>query len=371
MKVCKLVLILSLLFSSTLFAKPLVLGPHAFSHSTDFYLKNDFALDFQQQLSAGEKKWLAEHQGIRVGIVAPITPPFGLITSQNNFEGIAADILSIFSDITGNQLSLYYFPSQKAALAAIKENRIDMLSINSILPATEAQLEKYGWLSQEVIKSGHPYLIGMPDSEVPQTVRQHPVLAFEKNAFDVEMLRQLYPNAKLIPYASSNYAFDAVLFGEADFFVGSRLVARYLNGTRFGNLSLLVRLAVDNKPLSFFVGVENPQLLSILNSFVSAFQTNGLYSLLDLRWRGGMGTEQLALSKVIKPESYADLANNHIRVGLIKENIPFSFINDRGQWQGIIVDMLNHISLQTGLRFTEVSYDAFDEAEYGLINNEV
>ncbi|WP_156120228.1 transporter substrate-binding domain-containing protein, partial [Aeromonas finlandensis] len=82
-------------------------------------------------------------------------------------------------------------------------------------------------------------------------------------------------------------------------------------------------------------------------------------------------TEQLIPSDYLTSDVYDSLKERELRVGLIKNNLPFSFVNNNGQWQGMIISILDYISLQTGLKFVEVAYDRFDEAEQGLLNNEV
>ncbi|MFQ1999556.1 ATP-binding protein [Aeromonas veronii] len=369
MKASSIVCWFMLLISSGLFAEQLSLGPRAFSYTMDIYLKDDFPNSFKEALSVSQKKWLTDKKELKVGIVGPLTPPFEFITSKNNFEGIAADLLSILSLSAGIKLTLFYYENQSDALQAIEKNEVDMLNINSILPRKNIELSNYGWLTHEVINSGHAYLIGPVNTSYSNL--NNSILAYEKNAFCPVELNKEFPNAILTPYDNAYSAFDAALFGDADFFVGNRLVSRYLNGSRFGNLVLKQKLSINNKPSSFFVGKKQSELLNILNKFSMEFQRSGLYSTLDLRWRGGAGSEPLELSNLIKPEHYADLVKRGVRVGLIKDNMPFSFIDEKGQWHGIIIDVLQHISFLTNLEFTEVAYSKFNDAEVGLLEHEV
>ncbi|WP_441253945.1 ATP-binding protein [Aeromonas sp. A600556] len=369
MKASSIVCWFMLLISSGLFAEQLSLGPRAFSYTMDIYLKDDFPNSFKEALSVSQKKWLTDKKELKVGIVGPLTPPFEFITSKNNFEGIAADLLSILSLSAGIKLTLFYYENQSDALQAIEKNEVDMLNINSILPRKNIELSNYGWLTHEVINSGHAYLIGPVNTSYSNL--NNSILAYEKNAFCPVELNKEFPNAILTPYDNAYSAFDAALFGDADFFVGNRLVSRYLNGSRFGNLVLKQKLSINNKPSSFFVGKKQSELLNILNKFSMEFQRSSLYSTLDLRWRGGAGSEPLELSNLIKPEHYADLVKRGVRVGLIKDNMPFSFIDEKGQWHGIIIDVLQHISFLTNLEFTEVAYSKFNDAEVGLLEHEV
>ncbi|WP_429113239.1 ATP-binding protein [Aeromonas veronii] len=369
MKASSIVCWFFLLISNGLLAENLPLGPRAFSYTLDLYLKDDFSNNFQQALSINQKEWLADKKELRVGIVGPLTPPFEFITSKDNFEGMAADLLSILTSATGIRLTLFYYDNQADALQAIDKGEVDILNINSILPSKHVKLSEHGWLTNEIINSGHAYLVAAANSS--STNLNNAILAYEKDAFCYTTLKKEFPDSILVPYENAYFAYDAVLFGEADFFVGNRLVSRYLNGSRFGNLVLKQRLNISNKPMSFFVGKEHKELLTILNIFATEFQRSGLYSALDLRWRGGAGSEPLALSKLITPESHADLTKRGLRIGLIKDNIPFSFIDEKGQWHGIIVDVLQHISFLTDMEFTEVAYSKFNDAEAGLLGHEV
>ncbi|WP_156120200.1 transporter substrate-binding domain-containing protein, partial [Aeromonas finlandensis] len=268
-----------------------VLGPRSFSSSLELYLKDDLGRDFNSRLSGQQRAWLSQQKEISVGIVGPLTPPFELVTSKNNFEGMGADLLSIFSSMVSVKLQLNFYENERKALSAIKDNHVQMLSINSILPEHVQQYPQSGKFSNEVIQAGHVYLAGIRERQLADI--ESATMAYELDSLDVEALHGLYPKATLVGYETANLAFDSVLFGNADYFIGSRLVGRYLNGGRFGNLSALTILDVKSKPLSFFVGESNQHLLDILNIFVDVIQDHGVYSTLALRWRGGMGTEQL------------------------------------------------------------------------------
>lgn len=369
MRECKIVISLLIALSFPSLATPLVLGPRSFSSSLELFFNDDLGRDFNNRLSSQQRAWLSQQQEISVGIVGPLTPPFELLTSKKNFEGMGADLLSIFSLMAGVNIKLNLYENESKALSAIKDNRVQMLGINSILPKLEQKKLLSGMFSNELIPSSRVYLAGRRGGQLADI--ESATMAYELESFDINMLRELYPKATLIGYETASLAFDSVLLGHADYFIGSRSVGRYLNGGRFGNLAALKVLDVKNKPLSFFVGESNKHLLDILNVFIDVLKEHRVYGTLDLRWRGGMGSELLVPSDYLVSAVYNDLKERKLRVGLIKNNLPFSFLNNNGQWQGMIISMLDYISLQTGLTFVEVAYDRFDEAERGLLNNEV
>lgn len=369
MKVYKLIFIVFILFSNVGFPSSLQPGPRSFGNSFELFIDGDVKSDFNEQLTVDERKWLHDNPTLHVGVVSPLTPPFEIVTSNNNFEGISADLLSMLSRLANVKIQLHYYQEQHQALSALARNEIQIISINDILQNDMHNLAKAGWFTKEIIKGGYVYLLG--DIKHKTDVIEHATIAYEVGALNYTDLKKLYPLANIVAYEHAAVAFDAVLFGEADYFAASRLIGRYLNGGRFGNLALLKKLEIKNKPLAFFVGRNNPQALSVMNAFVDIFQQHGLYSYLDLRWRGGMGSELLSLSERLTTAEYKAIKEREIRVGLIKSNLPFSFIDDKGQWRGVIIDILDHISIQTGINFSEYAYDRFEDAEKALLNKEV
>lgn len=369
MKVYRFFFIALFLFSGDGFSSSLQLGPRSFGNSVKLFIDNDVKSDFNEQLTIDDRKWLHDTPTLHVGLLSPLTPPFELLTSKNNFEGISADLLSMLSMLANVKVHLHYYQDQHHALSALARNEIQIISINALLKNDMHSLAKAGWFSKEIIKSGYVYLLG--DAKHKTDIIERATIAYEVGSLNYTDLKKLYPLANIIAYDNAAVAFDAVLFGEADYLAAGRLVGRYLNGGRFGNLSLLKKLEIKNKPLAFFVGRNNPQALSVINTFVDIFQQHGLYSNLDLRWRGGMGSEPLNLSEELSTSEYKAIKEREIRVGLIKNNLPFSFIDNKDQWRGVIIDILEHISIQTGISFSEYAYDRFEDAEKALLNKEV
>ncbi|MEN3761829.1 ATP-binding protein [Aeromonas veronii] len=369
MKVYRLFFIVLVLFSNTGLSSSLQLGPRSYGNSFKLFIDDDVTSDFNEQLTVDERMWLQDNPTLHVGVVSPLTPPFELVTSKNNFEGISADLLSMLSMLANVKIKLHHYQDQHQALSALAKNQIQIISINAILQNDMSNLAKAGWFTKEIIKSGHVYLLGDNNNKPDATERA--TIAYEVGSLDYNHLKKIYPLANIVAYDNAAVAFDAVLFGEADYLAASRLVGRYLNGGRFGNLSLLKKLEIKNKPLAFFVGNNNPQALSVINTFINVFQQHGLYSNLDLRWRGGMGSEPLNLSEELTTDEYKSIKEREIRVGLIKNNLPFSFIDNKGQWRGVIIDILEHVSVQTGIKFYESAYDRFEDAEQALLKKEV
>jgi diguanylate cyclase (GGDEF)-like protein len=63
--------------------------------------------------------------------------------------------------------------------------------------------------------------------------------------------------------------------------------------------------------------------------------------------------------------------DNEIKVGVLKSLEPISFFNEQGQFEGIDRDMLNLISLRTGLHFVYQSYDSWYQLYQGIIDGEI
>lgn len=345
------------------------LGQRAIAAPSHFYLQGEFANDFLKSLDSDQKHWLLDNQVIYVGVIKSTPPPFSIIRQDGTFEGMAADLLSIFSKITNIEVKIIYFNNIEEAIKALSEKKIHMLSLYSISQSAHDELKSIGQFSLDVSLSQKAYLIG--NGSIIENISRTPIVTFDEGSYTTESVRMLFPNIDIKPSPSAEEAYESLLFGNVDYMIGHRLVIRYLNGVYFSRLPILQKIDLDNKPVSFFVSDSNPHLLKIINSFISSFQRFGLYGMLDLRWRGGAGTDYFELKSIISPNAYKSLMDRTIRVGLVKNNMPFSFIDERGVWRGVIIDILDHIAFKTNLKFAYIGYSSFDSTENALLNSDV
>lgn len=356
-----------LLIATPLQAKTIELSRRNILATGDTILESTIITDFKKNLSVEENTWLAQRNTIRVGVVSPLTPPMEFLTSGNKLEGISADILSILEELTEKHISIQHFESSEQALVALQHKQIDMLTPSSLLPG--APLDEIGSFSQKMFFDDYTVLAGFT-SKRPSAEPTR--IAYESGGLMDKELLQAYPQAVLQPYTNIMDAFDAVHFGQADLFLGSNSTVTYLNSTRLSNLVIKERTKIQCASLKFFISHDNQPLRSIINGLLTIAQKSALTGLITLRWRGGsLQTSSPLLDKMSIAAKEWLMTKPMIRVGLISDDFPFSFINTDGQWQGIVVDILNAISRRSKIRFEMMSYNSIDSMHESILEGDL
>lgn len=348
-------------------AEVLALSQRTISETNEPGFELDYIKNFKKNLSQRELAWLAQRESIVVGIVKPFTPPFEVITSDNKLEGISADILSVLAKLTGKNVTIQSFESQQQALSAVENRRVDILNISSLLP--DARTESIGLFSSNVMLDNCAYLASF--KPVSASISE-PKIAYESSGMDVDSLASAYPKAMMIPFESIVDAYDAVAFGKADAVVGSISSLTYLNKSRLSGLPVKERTKISCAPLQFFIAGHNPPLKKIIDRLISEMQKSSLMGLTALRWRGGSYKISDKLLRGLSPVADAWLTSEPVvRVGLIPNDFPYSFIDPTRQWQGIIIDVLNNVRYVSGLSFDFISYDSYEALDKAMSSGHI
>ncbi|KFN17578.1 hypothetical protein JM66_20095 [Aeromonas bestiarum] len=332
-------------------------------------LNLDYVFKFKDSLSSRESAWLSQREVINVGVVEPVTPPFEIITRENNLEleGVGADILSVLEKVTGKKVIIRRYSSQQEALSAIENKEIDMLNISSVLPKTK--IESLGDYSENIMLDNCAYLASMKKISDDGDGM---AIAYEDGAIDKSALIKEYPKAQLNAYSNIIHAFDAVHFGQSDAIVASISTLSYLGSSRIKDFTFKQHTHVHCVPLQFFIAKGSQPLTLIMNNLITVLQKSSLMGAIDLRWRGGNYKSSNSLLERLAPDTKRWLENaQQIKVGLLKDDFPFSFINTSGQWEGIVIDVLNQIRFNSGVPFEFVPFDGFSEMSEALRTNAI
>lgn len=90
------------------------------------------------QLDAPTKAWAQEKRTLVVGVQEDNYPPYRIITTLNELEGIAADYLSALQRELSMDLTLRRFATTQALYEALREGQIDLVAV-----ATDADARHY------------------------------------------------------------------------------------------------------------------------------------------------------------------------------------------------------------------------------------
>ncbi|MDD1012645.1 transporter substrate-binding domain-containing protein [Pseudomonas rubra] len=307
-------------------------------------------------LSDQDRHWLTEKGVLHLGTSNPDYPPFDINASQSDYEGLTADYAGLISELLGIPLEVRRYSSRKAAIDALHAGAIDLLGSSNGFEAADAQLV----LSQ-------PYADDLPVIVTPQGrtralddeldgVR----LAMVDHYLPDDEVKHLYPKAHLQLYSSTMAGLSAVALGQADAFLGDAISSDYLIGKSFqDSVQISHFVKHERETFAFALTRDNPVLLRLLDHSLSVTSETERLNILR-RWSSGstsMLLDRGALNLSADERRWID-QHPVVRVLVNKYFAPLNFNDDQQQPRGITVDVLEQISLRTGLKFEFVEADA-------------
>ena len=241
----------------------------------DLY-KKYFTLDYCQSLTGGEKSWLEEHDGIRIGFLSNDAAVFSLDEETGKLTGMLAEYFSYAKDCLGNQtleFNIQEYDDYDEMLQALQEREIDMIFYAGRNPYFAEKngytLTNTAWTyslmavtDEEKFDENKVYTVAVPREKY--ALKQH--IAFS------------YPQWKLIDCDSLADATDMVLHQKADcFLMGTSQAMIYDNNRDFKSVPLTKTMEA-----CFAVRSGEGTLLSILNKTLKAMPSDMLTSALAI-----------------------------------------------------------------------------------------
>ena len=241
----------------------------------DLY-KKYFTLDYCQSLTGGEKSWLEEHDGIRIGFLSNDAAVFSLDEETGKLTGMLAEYFSYAKDCLGNQtleFNIREYDDYDEMLQALQEREIDMIFYVGRNPYFAEEngyaLTNTAWTyslmavtNEKKFDENKVYTVAVPKEKY--ALKQH--VAFS------------YPQWKLVDCDSFDDAADMVIHEKADcFLMGASQALIYDNSQNFKSIPLTKTMEA-----CFAVRGGEGTLLSILNKTLKAMPSDMLTSALAI-----------------------------------------------------------------------------------------
>ncbi|KDN97074.1 MULTISPECIES: transporter substrate-binding domain-containing protein [Pseudomonas] len=307
-------------------------------------------------LSPDDRRWLKEKAVLRLGTSSPDYPPFDINVSQSEYEGLTADYAGLISELLGIPFDVRRYASRKEAIAALHAGDIDLLGSSNGFEAADAQLV----LSQ-------PYADDLPVIVTPQGKTRAVDdeldglrLAMVDHYLPDEEVRHLFPKARLQLYTSTMAGLSAVSLGQADAFLGDAISSDYLIGKSFqDSVQISHFVKHERETFAFALARGNDRLLHLLNRSLAVTSETERLNILR-RWSSGSTSMLLDRGALTLSHEERRWIEQHpvTRVLVNKYFAPLSFYDDQQQVRGITADVLEQISLRTGLKFEFIETDA-------------
>jgi len=302
-------------------------------------------------LEPSDRQWLKQHGPLRLGISAPDYGPFDLTVNGQDFEGLTADYAQLLSQLLHVDIEVKRYPSRPQAIEALKLGELDLLSSSNGFEAQYPDL---------VLSLA--YADDSPALVTRSSNRQHPPVdlaglrvAMLDHYLPPQKVKDFYPKATLQLYPSTLTAIGAVAFGQADIYLGDFISASYLIHKNYlNNVQLADFSRLEDNPFSFALRRDNPGLLRMVNAALVAIPASVRMTILQ-RWSAdGPQINNPWHFKPTAGELRWMIEHPRIKVAINDQFMPLSFVDEQGEFKGLVADLLATLSVRTGIEFEAV-----------------
>ncbi|MEW5560277.1 transporter substrate-binding domain-containing protein [Enterobacter asburiae] len=217
-----------------------------------------------------ERKWIQEHNRIRVA-VAQDNGPVAWFDESGQLRGIIADILTALRLRTGLVFEIQRYPGQRAALAAVKEGKADLVAGGVQDDIWRADLiTTRTWLYNSWVMVGR--------RTHAQAALNRAVVSLDGQSPDAWLRQQ---SAELnLKAASWRQGLERVVRGESDMMTMPLIVANtLLDGKEYPSLHILASIDIDPMRYSFGASRQSWPLITILNKALINIPPEDLHAL--------------------------------------------------------------------------------------------
>ena len=295
-------------------------------------------------LNEQERAWLDQRRVLGVGVVANDYVPFDLIGLNNEYEGVSADYLDAVTTALGVQTRIEVFVNRQEALQALREGRVD------IVPTMRATA------SRQDVALSLPYFALRPvevTSSDRRILRTGPItVGYVEGHVSLEALRRAYPQAQFMPQSSAFLGVAAMSSGQLDAFVGLHSTTGYLiDHYQLTNLRLATFADADPGGMHFAFRRDDAMLAGLVDRALKALPQR-VHSDVRVRWSPSVETGYL-LERVTFTEAELQWMAAHpvVRWAPVNDFMPFMFVDHRGRYAGLSLQVMDKIESETGLRF--------------------
>ncbi len=301
--------------------------------------------ELQFKLTNEEHAWVAAHPGIRVGIMEA-WQPMNYMDENGNPQGIGTDYLNLINKRLGGVFTIEAAPFEKN-FNMVKNRELDALM--DITPKKEREpffnfTRPYLTIPHVFVgrKSGKHY-----DSEEDLIGR---TVALEEGFYNIKYFQDNYPGVIIKEYGSTSEALDAVSRGEADAYAGNRAVVTYLiERELLSNLEIQGRM--DKPPVVLTIGVRKdwPELAAIIDRAIGSITVEEERQI-HRKWL--IEIEGVKEIVQLTTEERDWLASHPvIKVGVDTMWAPVEYVDETGEYKGMVNDFLSILSERLGAQF--------------------
>lgn len=292
--------------------------------------------------------WLRHKAELKVGVYATECAPFSVYAQDNLYEGISADATALVAQLLGLQVKVVPFANEQDARKALQAGSVDVISIHgSTEPRPDLLLSiPYARDRLAVFKRS-----AEPRHSPPDLAGLRVAITHEHSA----ELKHRYPRAVFRVYADHEKAIAAAAFGQADVYLDDLYSAYYLINRSFYNFVRFERFSdVRGGDYSYALKVDNTRMQRLLNVALTSIGEDQLRNLAK-RWVGNSFIpSEDPISLTVEQTRWIQ-RHPVVRLVINDDLAPGAYFDASGVFSGGIADVLEVITLSTGLHFEVVS----------------
>lgn len=306
-------------------------------------------------LNRMDNEWVINKRTLRVAVYSPAQIPASRNESTGLYTGMNADYLTLIERSLNVKVSVILYANEMEALSALKNGEVDtVLTSLELKNITKNDLIE----SLPVLRSGVALVTLLANISAPLHGSQHVTIATVNNFPGNDFIIKIFPNAKITSYPRYQEALSSVENGESDYLLGDSLsINSWLSQEFKSSLSVVKYFASPQKTNEFIFTEEQERLRRILNLIIKEANRNVDQKILR-RSSDRLIIEEFPLTQ--QEDKWLN-KNKKLKVIINPQYVPYSMVDSNKEPRGIAGDILNLISLQTGLEFEVLNVNSNDE----------
>ena len=297
-------------------------------------------------LTPEEQAWLIENPHIRLATLTN-QPPFSMMDADGNHTGMLADILTLLSDVIGQRIETKLVVKVVSDTHEVAKEE-GIYGSASILKTSRNAIE-YLLTDPFMTTPFYIYATAKNRSEIrrPADLNGKRV-AIPRNHRAVDEYLAGIGGVQTIPVDTPLEQMQKVVSGEADVLIGYFTYPHLVNKYLMVDLEMAF-IAKSDQGIHIGVNPEHPVLYGILNKAIATFDDAAINAI-TAKWTEFSREEAPSLE--LTPEEQAWLeAHPDVTFGFTDSFEPFLIRGVRGQYTGILVDLLKELNSQLGTQF--------------------
>ncbi|WP_256582624.1 MULTISPECIES: response regulator [unclassified Pseudomonas] len=299
-------------------------------------------------LAAEDWQWLRQKAELRIGVSPSEAPPFSVSAEGHRYEGISADATALVAQLLGLRVKAVTYASDQDALQALQAGTIDVLSRHASPAPSDTLIFSAPYASDRLA-------VFRPSAEPRHSPPDLAGLQVAVTDEHVEGLRERFPRAQFKVSADPGQAIAAAAFGQADVYLDDLYSAYYqINRSYYDYVRFERFVDVISADYRYGLRADNTRLQRLLDTAIHAIGNERMGALAK-RWVGNSfipGETPLELTS----EQRRWIERHPVARLVINDDLaPGAYFDAKGVFTGGIADLLEVITLSTGLHFQVVS----------------